>query len=83
LRTLSFNVTSFDKIGSLAVMHFCRTAPLFAILIALLAENSPAQKKKPGSDDEGYVPVVAPETKQKKNKEDTQTLPPAKELPGR
>jgi enamine deaminase RidA (YjgF/YER057c/UK114 family) len=63
-------------------MHFCRTAPLFAILIALLAENSPAQKKKPGSDDEGYVPVVAPETKQKKNKEDTQTLPPAKELPG-
>jgi enamine deaminase RidA (YjgF/YER057c/UK114 family) len=63
-------------------MEFRRTAPLFAVLIALLAQDSPAQKKKPVSDDEGYIPVVAPETKQKKNKEDTQTLPPAKELPG-
>jgi enamine deaminase RidA (YjgF/YER057c/UK114 family) len=63
-------------------MHFRRTAPLFAVLITLLAEDLPAQKKKPVSDDEGYIPVVAPETKQKKNKEDTQTLPPSKELPG-
>lgn len=63
-------------------MDFRRAAPLFAVLIALLAQDSPAQKKKPVSDDEGYIPVVAPETKQKKNKEDTQTLPPAKELPG-
>ena len=64
-------------------MHFCRTAPLFAVLVALLAEDLPAQKKKPVSDDEGYIPVVAPETKQKKKKqEDTQTLPPPKELPG-
>ena len=62
-------------------MHFCRTAPLFAVLVALLADNLPAQKKKPGADDEGYIPVVAPETKQKKKKEDTQTLPPPKELP--
>jgi len=64
-------------------MHFCRTAPLFVVLVALLAEDLPAQKKKPVSDDEGYIPVVAPETKQKKKKdEDTQTLPPPKELPG-
>jgi enamine deaminase RidA (YjgF/YER057c/UK114 family) len=62
-------------------MHFRRSAPLFAVLIALLAENLPAQKKKPGSDDEGYIPVVAPESKQKKKKEANQTLPPAKELP--
>jgi enamine deaminase RidA (YjgF/YER057c/UK114 family) len=65
-------------------MHFCRTAPLFAVLVALLAEDLPAQKKKPVSDDEGYIPVVVPENKQKKKKDAdaTQTLPPAKELPG-
>ncbi|HXA68341.1 MAG TPA: RidA family protein [Bryobacteraceae bacterium] len=64
-------------------MHFRRSAPLFAVLVALLAENLPAQKKKPASDDEGYIPVVAPETKQKKKKDEgTQTLPPPKELPG-
>jgi len=64
-------------------MHFPRSAPLFAVLLALLAENLPAQKKKPASDDEGYIPVVAPETKQKKKKDEgTQTLPPSKELPG-
>jgi enamine deaminase RidA (YjgF/YER057c/UK114 family) len=63
-------------------MHFRRTAPLFVVLAALLAADLPAQKKKPASDDEGYIPVVAPETKQKKKKEDTQTLPPPKELPG-
>jgi enamine deaminase RidA (YjgF/YER057c/UK114 family) len=65
-------------------MHFRRTAPLFAVLIALLAADLPAQrKKKPVSDDEGYIPVVAPETKQKKKKDEdaTQTLPPPKELP--
>jgi enamine deaminase RidA (YjgF/YER057c/UK114 family) len=62
-------------------MHFRRTAPLFAVLVALLAENLPAQKKKPVSDDEGYIPVVAPETKQKKKKDDS-TLAPPKELPG-
>jgi enamine deaminase RidA (YjgF/YER057c/UK114 family) len=65
-------------------MHFRRTAPLLAVLVALLAADSPAQKKKkPGSDDEGYIPVVAPENKQKKKKDAdlTQTLPPPKELP--
>jgi enamine deaminase RidA (YjgF/YER057c/UK114 family) len=64
-------------------MHFCRTAPLFAVFLALLAEDLPAQRKKPVSDDEGYIPVVVPENKQKKKNADiTQTLPPAKELPG-
>jgi enamine deaminase RidA (YjgF/YER057c/UK114 family) len=65
-------------------MHLRRTAPLLAVLFALLAADSPAQKKKkPGSDDEGYIPVVAPENKQKKKKDvdATQTLPPPKELP--
>jgi len=42
-------------------------------------------KKKPGSDDEGYIPVVAPETdkdkKKKKNEDANQTLPPSPELP--
>lgn len=41
-------------------------------------------KKKPGSDDEGYIPIVAPETdknKKKKNEDVTQTLPPPPELP--
>ncbi len=37
--------------------------------------------EKKAGDDEGYVPVVAPDTKKKKSKEETQTLPPAKELP--
>jgi enamine deaminase RidA (YjgF/YER057c/UK114 family) len=65
-------------------MHFRRTVPLLAVLVALLAADLPAQKKKkPGSDDEGYIPVVAPENKQKKKKDAdaTQTLPPPKELP--
>ena len=64
-------------------MHFCRTAPLFAVFLAFLAQDLRAQKKKPVSDDEGYIPVVVPESKQKKKKDAdiTQTLPPAKELP--
>ena len=66
-------------------MRFCRSAALFAGLVAFLAQDLPAQrKKKPISDDEGYIPVVAPESKQKKKKDEdiTQTLPPSKELPG-
>ncbi len=66
-------------------MRFCRSAALFAGLIAFLAQDLPAQrKKKPVSDDEGYIPVVAPENKQKKKKDEdvTQTLPPSRELPG-
>ena len=66
-------------------MRFCRSAALFAGLVAFLAQDLPAQrKKKPVTDDEGYIPVVAPENKQKKKKDEdiTQTLPPSKELPG-
>ena len=65
-------------------MQFCRTSLLMAVLLTFLAGNLPAQKKKkPVSDDEGYIPVVAPENKQKKKKDEdvTQTLPPPKELP--
>ena len=66
-------------------MRCCRTALAFAVLFGLLTPNLPAQKKKkPISDDEGYIPVVAPENKQKKKKDEdaTQTLPPPRELPG-
>jgi enamine deaminase RidA (YjgF/YER057c/UK114 family) len=72
------------KSGSLVPMHFSRTVPLFAVLFAFLGADLPAQKKKkPVSGDEGYIPVVAPENKQKKKKDEdaTQTLPLAKELP--
>ncbi len=55
------------------------------LLCGTAAVGLSAQKnKKPGSDDEGYIPVVAPENpknKKKKKDEDTQTLPPAPELP--
>jgi enamine deaminase RidA (YjgF/YER057c/UK114 family) len=52
----------------------------------MAAGNLSAQrKKKPGSTDEGYIPVVAPDNpKNKKKKKDgdvTQTLPPPLELP--
>jgi enamine deaminase RidA (YjgF/YER057c/UK114 family) len=63
-------------------MAVFRTFIAAAILVAFFAGGLPAQqKKKPDSDDQGYIPVVAPETKSKKNKDDTQTLPPAKDLP--
>ena len=52
---------------------------MVAVLFGLVSGDLPAQKKNPGND-EGYVPVVAPDKKKKKD-EDTQTLPPAKELP--
>jgi enamine deaminase RidA (YjgF/YER057c/UK114 family) len=61
-------------------MHSFRTPLLAAVLFGIIGGNLPAQKKKP-AEDEGYVPLVAPETKKKKSKEDTQTLPPPKELP--
>lgn len=55
-----------------------------AVLCGTAAGDLHAQKsKKPGSDDDGYIPVVAPENskKKKKNEDLTQTLPPATELP--
>lgn len=64
-------------------MHYTR-APLAAALLFLFAASplTAQKKKKPGSDDEGYVPVVAPENKNKKKDQDlNQTLPPPTELP--
>jgi len=53
------------------------------LVLALLPRDLAAQKKKKStSDDEGYIPQVLPDTKRKKQKEEeTQTLPPARELP--
>ncbi len=63
-------------------MYFLRTPVLCVVLFTLLAGSLPAQKKKKPADDEGYVPLILPESKQKKKGRDiTQTLPPPKELP--
>jgi len=64
-------------------MHFARAPLAVALLFVLAAGDLGAQqkKKKPGSDDEGYVPVVAPDSKDKKKKDETQTLPAPPELP--
>src|SRR6202040_1917112 len=67
------------RISCLVAMYPFRTSFVVAVLFLLVCSDLPAQKKKP-ADDEGYVPMVAPDTKKKK-KEDTQTLPPPKELP--
>jgi enamine deaminase RidA (YjgF/YER057c/UK114 family) len=65
-------------------MPVLRAFVTVVVLTAFFGAMLPAQqqKKKPGSDDEGYIPVVAPENKSKKDKDETQSLPPAKELPG-
>ena len=64
-------------------MHLFRLPLAVVILIGFAAGDLPAQKKKkPTSDDEGYIPQVMPESKQKKKKEEgTQTLPLPKDLP--
>lgn len=57
-----------------------RTQFAATVLIACFASTLPAQqKKKP--DDEGYIPVVAPENKSKKDKDATQSPPPSRDLP--
>jgi enamine deaminase RidA (YjgF/YER057c/UK114 family) len=61
-------------------MHFYRTPLVAAVLFGLVSGDLPAQKKKKPAEDEGYLPVVAPDTKKKKE-DVTQTLPPPKELP--
>ncbi|HYL72635.1 MAG TPA: RidA family protein [Bryobacteraceae bacterium] len=66
---------------SLAVMHFLRTPLLLAVALILVTGTLPAQKKKKTTDDSGYVPVILPDTKKKSKDENTQTLPPPKELP--
>ncbi len=63
---------------------FCSGVLAAVLLCSVTAGDLSAQKKKkPVSDDEGYIPVVAPDTdkKKKKNEDVTQTLPPAPELP--
>ena len=64
-------------------MHLFRFCLAFTILIVFAAGDLPSQKKKSTSEDEGYIPQVLPEGKQKKKKKDTetQTLPPIRELP--
>jgi enamine deaminase RidA (YjgF/YER057c/UK114 family) len=63
-------------------MYFIRIPVVVAVLFGLVCGDLPAQKKKKPGEEEGYVPVVAPDTRKKKKQEDvTQTLPPPKELP--
>src|SRR6516162_3418259 len=64
-------------------MYVFRAGLVLILLIAFAAADLCAQKsKKSTSDDQGYIPQVLPESKQKKQKEqDTQALPPARELP--
>jgi len=64
-------------------MYAFRAGLVLTLLIAFAAADLFAQKsKKSSSDDQGYIPQVLPESKQKKQKEqETQALPPARELP--
>src|SRR5690349_2902379 len=72
----------FVKIVSLTVMYWLRVSLLASVLLALITETLPAQKKKKTTDDAGYVPIILPENNKKKTKdENTQTLPPPRELP--
>jgi len=60
-------------------MNFLRTSFAVAVLLGFVSGDLGGQKPKKLGD-EGYVPVVAPDTK-KKEKDETQTLPPPKVLP--
>ena len=62
-------------------MRSSRQAAVIMVLLALAAGIVPAQKKKPAADDEGYIPQVLPEGKQKKEKEQNQAPPPSRTLP--
>lgn len=62
-------------------MHFFRSLLTVAVLAGLFGGDLHAQKKKKPGEDEGYLPIVAPENKKKKKQEETQTLPPPRELP--
>jgi len=61
-------------------MQLLRDSLLPAILFCILNGSGVAQNPKPNPDD-GYNPVVAPQSKKKKGDEITQTLPPSPELP--
>ena len=76
-----FNVAALLK-SITAPMRFYRICIASAILIAFPAGNLTAQKKKSTSEDQGYIPQVVPEARQKKQKKgEEQTLAPARELP--
>lgn len=64
-------------------MYVLRAVLASALLIAFAATDLCAQNsKKSTSDSEGYIPQVVPESKKKKQKEEeTQALPPSRELP--
>jgi enamine deaminase RidA (YjgF/YER057c/UK114 family) len=62
-------------------MYVLRAGLAVILLIAFGASGLNAQKKKSTDEDSGYIPQVMPEGKQKKQKEDTQTPPPSRELP--
>lgn len=63
--------------------HFCSVLFAASILCSLGASDLAAQKNKAPSNQDGYIPVVAPENpkNKKKNEDVTQTLPPERELP--
>ena len=61
---------------------YTATFVMLALALSLMTGVLEAQKKKPGSTEDGYIPVVVPPDKQKKDKKTAdQTLPPPKELP--
>ena len=64
-------------------MYVFRICMALTILSAFTAGDLAAQRKKSTTeDDQGYIPQVVPEGKQKKPKKgEEQTLPPARELP--
>ncbi|HLH00590.1 MAG TPA: Rid family hydrolase [Bryobacteraceae bacterium] len=63
-------------------MYVSRVGLALALLVFLGSGSLSAQKKKPESSDDGYIPQVLPENKHKKQKkEDTQVLPLLPELP--
>lgn len=62
-------------------MYCLRASLLVTVLLLLVTETLPAQKKKKTTDDSGYVPIILPENKKKNKDENTQTLPPPRELP--
>ena len=63
-------------------MYLFRICLPLALLTALSASDLQAQKKKSTSDDQGYIPQVLPESKQKRQKkQEEQTLPALKEPP--
>jgi len=63
-------------------MHAFRFSLALAILAAFATGDVAAQKKKSTTDDQGYIPQVLPEGKQKKQKkQEEQTLQPSRELP--